>query len=189
MSFPVQITWRDVPKSEALEADIQAKAEKLEEFYNGILSCSVTVGKSYGRHKKGNLYRIRLDIRVPDNEIVVSRDPAEHHAHEDMYVCIRDAFDAARRQLQDYVHVRRGQVKQHETRHVGRVARRIPNEDYGFIRAADGSEIYFHRNATINVNFDNLEPGTEVMYVEEQLNEGTQAKKVSVGKHHVPDAS
>jgi ribosomal subunit interface protein len=114
LQIPLQITWRNVPKSEALEADIEAKAEKLEEFYDHIMSCRVVVEKSHGRHKKGNLFRIRLDIKVPDNEIVVTRDPAEDHAHEDMYVTIRDAFDAARRQLQDYVRVRRGQVKHHD---------------------------------------------------------------------------
>ena len=119
MQTPLQITWRSVQKSEALEADIEARAAKLEEFYDKIISCHVTVEKSHGRHKKGNLYRIHLDLRVPDKEIVVTRDPAEHHAHEDMYVAIRDAFHAARRQLQDYVRIRRGEVKQHDEQPLG----------------------------------------------------------------------
>lgn len=183
MSVPLQITWRNVQKSEALEAAIRAKVDKLGEFYDGILGCHVAVEKSHARHKKGNLYRIRLDIKVPNKEIVVTRDPAAHHAHEDMYVSIRDTFDAARRQLQDYVRVRRGEVKRHDEHHVGWVTRRIPNEDYGFIRTADDREIYFHRNAMINADFDRLRPGTQVMYVEEELAEGPQAKVVSVGKH------
>lgn len=186
MQIPLQITWRNVPKSDALQADIESKAEKLDEFYDHIMSCRVVVEKSHGRHKKGNLYRIRLDITVPDKEIVVSRDPTDDHAHEDMYVSIRDAFDAARRQLQDYVRVRRGHVKQHDERRVGRVLRRIPDEDYGFLVAGDGREIYFHRDALLNFDFDKLEAGMEVMFVEEVLDEGTQAKMVSVGKHHVP---
>jgi ribosomal subunit interface protein len=186
LQIPLQITWRNIAKSEALEADIEAKAEKLEEFYDHIMSCRVVVEKSHGRHKKGNLYRIHLDIKVPEKEIVVTRDPGENHAHEDMYVSIRDAFDAARRQLQDYVRVRRGHVKQHDERHVGLVLRRMPEEDYGFLQSADGREVYFHRNALVNFDFDKLEEGMEVMFVEENLDEGTQAKTVSVGKHHVP---
>ncbi|HEY5680525.1 MAG TPA: HPF/RaiA family ribosome-associated protein [Pseudomonadales bacterium] len=189
MQIPLQITWRNIPKSEALEADIVAKAEKLEEFFDHILSCRVVVEKSHGRHRKGNLYRLRLDIHVPDKEIVVTRDPGDDHAHEDMYVSIRDAFDAARRQLQDYVRVRRGHVKPHDQHHVGRVLRRIAAEDYGFLGTADGREIYFHRNSVVNADFDKLEPGTEVMFVEETMNEGVQAKMVSVGKHRFPEGS
>jgi ribosomal subunit interface protein len=116
MIIPLQITWRDVPQSDAIEADIREKAAKLDHFYDGILSCRVLVEASHRHHHKGNLYHIRLEIEVPDGEIVVTRDPAEHHAHEDIYVAIRDAFDAARRQLQDYARKRRGQVKRHEPR-------------------------------------------------------------------------
>jgi len=182
LQIPLQITWRNIPKSAALEADIQAKVEKLDEFYDHIMSCRVVVEKSHGRHRKGNLYRLRLDITVPDKEIVVTRDPIDDHAHEDMYVSIHDAFDAARRQLQDYVRVRRGQVKQHDEHRVGRVLRRIPAEDYGFLVTEDGREIYFHRQSLINFDFDRLEDGMEVTFVEEVLDEGTQAKMVSVGK-------
>jgi ribosome-associated translation inhibitor RaiA len=114
LQTPLQIVWRNVPKSDALEADIRARAEKLDEFCDKIMSCHVTVERPHGRHRKGNLYRIHLDLKVPDKEIVVTRDPAEHHAHQDMYVAIRDAFDAARRQLQDYVRIRRGDVKKHD---------------------------------------------------------------------------
>jgi ribosomal subunit interface protein len=113
LQTPLQITWRGISRSEALEADIEARAEKLEEFFDQIISCHVTVEKSHGRHRKGNLYSIHLDLKVPDKEIVVTREPAENHAHEDMYVAIRDAFHAARRQLQDYARIRRGEVKQH----------------------------------------------------------------------------
>lgn len=184
LAIPLQIVWRDVPKTDALEDQIQSRAEKLEEYCDSIMGCRVTVERSQARHRKGNLYRLRIDIRVPDKEILVTRDPAEHHAHEDMYVSIRDAFDAAKRQLQDYVRVRRGQVKPHDVAHTARVARLFPEEDYGFLETVNGDEIYFHRNALVNVDFDRLEVGTEVSYVEEYLDEGPQAKQITVGKHH-----
>jgi ribosomal subunit interface protein len=115
MIIPLQITWRDVPQSDAIEADIRAKAAKLEQFYQHIVSGRVLVEASHRHHHKGNLYRIRVELEVPDGEIAVTRDPAENHAHEDIYVTIRDAFDAARRQLQDYAARRRGDVKQHRS--------------------------------------------------------------------------
>jgi ribosome-associated translation inhibitor RaiA len=39
---------------------------------------------------------------VPGKELVVSRDPGDVHAHKDVYVAIRDAFDAAERQLAEH---------------------------------------------------------------------------------------
>lgn len=186
MIIPLQITWRDVAPSDAIEADIRAKARKLDQFYDHIVSCRVLVEASHRHHHKGNLYRIRIEIEVPDKELVVTRDPGDEHAHEDIYVAIRDAFDAARRQVQDYVDIRRRHVKRHDEHRTARVLFTNPEEGYGFLRTADGREIYFHRNALINADLDGLEDGTEVMFVEEHGQEGPQAKQVSVGKHHPP---
>ena len=111
LKLPLQITWRDVPKSDALEADIRSKAEKLDQFSEHIMSCRVTVGASHRNHHQGNLYNLHIDIKVPGKEIVVTRDPSEKQAHKDMYVSIRDAFNAASRQLRDYVRIKRGEVK------------------------------------------------------------------------------
>lgn len=113
MIHPLQITWRDIPQSDAIESNIREKAEKLDSFFDKIMSCKVLIGAVSKRQHHGNLYNIRIEIEVPDHQIVVSRESGEDHAHEDIYVAIRDAFDAARRQLQDYASIRRGQVKQH----------------------------------------------------------------------------
>lgn len=186
MIIPLQVTWRNVPQSDAVEAAIRDKAQKLDQFYDRIVSCRALVEAAHRRHHKGNLYRLRLEIEVPDGEIVVTRDPGENHAHEDIYVAVRDAFDAARRQLQDYSAKRRGAVKRHDEQRTAEVMFTVPDEDYGFLRTADGREIYFHRNALINTSLDELEKGAEVLFVEEQGREGPQAKRVSLGKHHPP---
>ena len=115
MKIPLQITFRDMEPSEAVEAKIREKAAKLEQYYDGIMSCRVMVEAPHGHHHQGRLYQVRIDLGVPDDELVVTH--AHHHkdhAHEDVYVAIRDAFDAARRQVQDYVKIRRGKVKAHE---------------------------------------------------------------------------
>lgn len=189
MIIPLQITWRDIPQSDAIEADIRAKASKLDQFYAHIVSCRVLVEASHRHHHKGNLYRIRIEIEVPDDQIVVTRDPGDKHAHEDIYVSIRDAFDAARRQLQDYARIRRGHVKRHDITHTARVLFTRPDEDYGFLRTDDGREIYFHRNALTNADLDALEKDVEVQFVEEDGREGPQAKQVSLGKHHRPTST
>jgi ribosomal subunit interface protein len=107
MDLPLQITWRDIPPSEAVEADIREKAQKLEHFYDHIVSCHVVVEAPHAHHHKGKLYRVLIEIKVPGHAINVSRVPEQNHAHEDLYVTVRDAFDAARRQLQDYARAHR----------------------------------------------------------------------------------
>jgi cold shock CspA family protein len=182
MDLPLQITWRGLEPSEAVEADIREKADKLEHFHGHIVSLRVVVERPHQHHHKGNLFHVILDIKVPGREIVVGRGPAAHHAHEDAYVAIRDAFDAARRQLQDHSRLRRGDVKRHDEHHAAVVARLFRAEDYGFLRTPDGREVYFHRYALQDVDFDALHEGAEVSFVEEQGNEGPQAKRVTMSR-------
>ena len=109
MQTPLQITIRDVEHSEALETRIRDKAQKLEEFFKHIMSCRVVVEAPHKHHHQGKQFNVRIDIGVPGNEIVVNRDH-----HEDVYVALRDAFDAAKRQLEDYARITRGDIKTHE---------------------------------------------------------------------------
>jgi ribosomal subunit interface protein len=108
MQVPLEITFRNVPPSPAIEADIRDKAAKLEDFHDRITSARVVVETPHRQHRTGKLFHVRIDLRVPGHEIVVSREPAAHHEHENVYVAIRDAFDAARRQLQDHAREMRG---------------------------------------------------------------------------------
>ena len=101
MELPLQITWRNLDRSPAVEADIRTRAEKLNEFHDRIVSCRVVVEASHRHHHKGNLFRVRIDVKVPERELVITRDPADEHAHEDLYGTVRDAFDAMSRQLKD----------------------------------------------------------------------------------------
>lgn len=109
MQIPMQITIRDIEHSEALETHIREKAKKLDEFFDHIMSCRVVVEMPHKHHHQGKQYNVRIDIGVPGNEIVVNRDHSD-----DIYVALRDAFDAAKRQLEDYVRKVRGDVKTHE---------------------------------------------------------------------------
>ena len=171
--------------SPALETAVRERVEHLENYCNEIIGCSVIVEAPHKHHHKGNLFRLRIDVTVPGKEIVVKRSPDEHHAHEDPYVALRDAFDAVRRQLEDYVRKRRGKVKSHEVTPHGRVSVLNPDQDYGRLATPDGRDIYFHRNSLVNADFDDLEIGTELRFVEEAGDSGPQASSVFViGKHH-----
>jgi ribosomal subunit interface protein len=108
MKLPLQIILRDIAQSEAVETAIREKVDKLDQFYPHIMSCRVTV-EMPGKHKnQGKDFAIRIDITVPGSEIVVNKEHGE-----DIYVVLRDAFDAAKRQLEDYGRKQRGDVKSH----------------------------------------------------------------------------
>ncbi len=181
MKTPLQITFRDIEQSDALEAHIREKAEKLETFFEPIMSCRVVVEMPHQHKQQGKFFNVRVDVGVPGKEIVVNRDK-----HEDVYVALRDAFDATKRQLDDYSRRLRGETKSHPQEHTGLVARLVPEEGYGFIRAADGEEFYFHADNLVNINFNQLQEGVAVKFIEEMAAEGPQAKRVSVGQHGIP---
>ncbi|HHJ39036.1 MAG TPA: ribosome-associated translation inhibitor RaiA [Methylothermaceae bacterium] len=111
MQIPLQVTFRGIPQSEAMEAKIREKAEKLERYHDKIISCRVMVERTHHKHHKGDLYHVRIDLTVPNKEIVISREHHDNHAYEDAYVAIRDAFQAAARQLEEYARIQRGEVK------------------------------------------------------------------------------
>jgi ribosomal subunit interface protein len=186
MQLPLQITFRDIPQSDAVEARIREKAAKLDQYYDRIMSCRVVIESPHAHKNHGKLYHVRLDITVPGGEVVVSRTPDQHQAHEDIYVAIRDAFDAAKRQLEDYGRKQRREVKIHEVPPHGRVSQIVPDQDFGKIQTSEGREIYFHRNSVVNGGFEKLEVGSEVRFVESQGDEGPQASTVQlIGKHHI----
>jgi cold shock CspA family protein/ribosome-associated translation inhibitor RaiA len=185
MQAPLQITFRHMPPSPALEARIRQRAEELDQLSDRILSCRVVVECAHRRHQ------VRIDLALPNREIVVGREAGTNHAHEDAHVAVRDAFDSARRLLEEHVRRRRGEAKMHAVPDHGRVTRLLPDRDCGFIATADGGEIYFHRNSVAGGAFDKLTVGAEVRFVTQHSESaaGLQASTVvPLGKHHLPPA-
>lgn len=207
MENPLQITFRNMPPSPAIEDSIREKAGKLESYYDRILGCHVVVEAPHRHHHKGKAYLVRIDLTVPGGELVINRarnrldaaklrdpelagqdlaeshEPSRHAAHEDLYVAIRDAFNSAGRKLQDYARKRRGQVKLHEPAAMARVSKLLSEENYGFLQTPDGREIYFHRNSVLPPGFDRLESGAEVQFTEGVGEKGPQASTVRlIGK-------
>lgn len=178
MQVPLEITFRNMPPSPAIEAAIRDKAAKLEEFHDRITSTRVVVETPHRQHRRGKLFHVRVDLRIPGRELVVSRDPADHHAYEDVYVAIRDAFDGARRQLQDCAREMRGGIKTHEALPEGRVARVHADDGYGFVETPDGREVYFHRHSVVGGDFARLGVGDRVRFTEEPGEHGPQASTV-----------
>jgi cold shock CspA family protein/ribosome-associated translation inhibitor RaiA len=184
--IPLQIIFRDMGPSEAIEANVRKKAGKLERFSDHLMSCRVVIEAPHRHRHKGRLYNVRIDLGVVGGQLVVAQKGPLDHAHEDVYVAIRDSFNAAVRQLEGYGHRRRGKVKTHEVPVHGRIVGM--SHDHGFIATSDGREIYFHRNSVIDGEFKALEAGDEVRLVVHsgEGEKGPQASTVApVGKHHL----
>ena len=177
MQRPVQVTFRNMDRSPAVVQAVRRRAQSLETYHPDILSCRVAVEAPHHRHLRGRHYRVRVDVTVPGREILSRRQPAQHGAHEDVYVAVRDAFDAVRRQLMDDVRHRRGQVKTRVGALHGRVARLSP-EGYGFLETEDEREVYFHENSVLG-GFGRLKVGARVRFTEEMGEQGPQASSVA----------
>ncbi|HBR16160.1 MAG: ribosomal subunit interface protein [Deltaproteobacteria bacterium RIFCSPLOWO2_12_FULL_43_16] len=175
MKIDLQITGRNFEITDIIKDNIQERAEKLDSFYSHIMRCRVVVEVPHRHKHKGMLYDVRIYMTVSGGEIIIKHEP-----NEDIYVAIRDAFDAARRKLEDYGRKQRGDTKQHEEIPHARISKIFPDKGYGFLTTADGREIYFHENSVLNKDLKNLQIGTEVHFAEEQGEKGPQASTVRV---------
>ncbi len=177
MQLPLQITFRGLARSDTLDALIRERAGRLEKFHPHLVSCRVVIDLA-GRHQhQGKHFNVRVAVKVPGGEVAVDR---QHD--EDPHVAVRDAFDAARRKLEDSLREMRGDVKRHVLERSGAVLRLDLVEGFGFIGAPDGTEYYFSRDNVVSPRFEDLAPGTEVHFIEEPAAEGWQAKRVSAVK-------
>ena len=181
MPFPIQVTFHDLTHSVALESLIRDRAARLELYSADILACRVVVEMPQKKKHQGKLYNLRIELAVPQGEVAVNR-----HAREDVHVAIRDAFDAARRRLEDRVRHKQGEVKRHADLRHGTVSRIFRSEGFGFLETPEGEELYFSSDNLASPSFRSLEEGMEVQFIEEAGDEGLQAKRISAGKHHVP---
>ncbi len=98
----LQITFRDITHSDAVEAHVRKRAAKLETLFERVQSCRVVVEAPHRRHAHGRRYHVRIDVTVPRQELVVSRNPPDNEKHEDMHAAIDDAFDDAERIVEEY---------------------------------------------------------------------------------------
>jgi len=181
MAIPLQVTFRDMPPSDALENYIQSWVEKIETIHPRIERCAVVIERPHQHHRHGQRIRVRVSLAVPGPDVVVSRDHALDAAHEDAYVAVRDAFSAARRQLEDHVRKRRRDVKARVEPEHGRVAYLDAEGEWGYLDAS-GRQVYFHRNSV--VGGEPLAVGDEVRFHEGRGDKGPQASSVTaVGEH------
>jgi len=99
MTNEIQVVFHNIDQSNAIMEAVNKKITKLERYCDQILAGRVVLDSPHNNHHKGKVYSVSLELRTPTKEIIVNQDQHDNHAHEDLYVAIRDAFNAAERQL------------------------------------------------------------------------------------------
>jgi cold shock CspA family protein len=182
MRVPTEITFRDFRKTPAIERLILRKVDKLDKMCGYMTSFHVTVEMPQRHQRRGNPYQVRLEARVPHgHDVVVKRESSKGDMHDSLYTVLIDAFDAMERQMRKIIEKQHLDVKTHpEQQAEALVVKLFREEGYGFLKTADGRDIYFHRNSVLDNGFDRIEIGTGVRFVEEMGIEGPQASTVRI---------
>ena len=160
-----QITFKDIEHSDAVEARINDRIDNLDKIYDRIISCKVWVRSPHQRQQKGNRYIIDIELQSPMGKLSIGREPGDNDAHEDIYVAIRDSFNAMERRLRHQKDRHSGRPEESVSPLQGTVERLEPDKDSGHIATTDGRLIYFHRNAVIDQSFDDMKVGDVVELV------------------------
>jgi cold shock CspA family protein/ribosome-associated translation inhibitor RaiA len=182
MDRPLEIAFHNLDPSPSIEQELRRRVDKLETRFGRLVACRVSVEKLHNQHRTGNLFEVHITLSLPGRDLAVSRQPQkakERYAHPDIRTSIRDAFEAAERQLEGF----KGKVRTDTTPPsgsalTGQVTLIEPGADHGFILNNVGSQLYFHRDSVTNGRFEELKEGVTVHYVEEEGDAGPVATKV-----------
>ena len=183
MDVPLEIRFHGMDSSESVEERIREKVAKLERKYGRLVACRIGVEMPHRQHRTGNVYEVHIELSVPGNDLVVSKEPhalGERYKNPDIYQAINAAFDAAERQLQQFKEKQYGEVKVHDgdMQLTGTVSDVRAEQGYGFLDNAQGGQIWFHRNAVMDGALEDMKVGDRVHYVETVGVTGPQASKV-----------
>ena len=180
--IPLQITFRGINHSQAVEAAIRQRATRLERFSHQITRCHVIVDMPHQHRHRGNHYAIRIDVTTAAGEVFITRDPSLDDSHRDFQAVLRDAFDAAARHLESDAQRNTSEVKDREHPPPGRVTQLFPDAGYGFLTTPEGEEVYFHQNSVRGASFERLSVGCEVSFTlaPEDADQGARAASVQL---------
>ncbi|MBU3724348.1 MAG: ribosome-associated translation inhibitor RaiA [Burkholderiaceae bacterium] len=107
MKTPLHLQFRGMEPTDSLQQLASDHVNRLESLAGDVMACRVSIEQLQKHQHQGRPYGVMIDLTLPGRELTVNRVQ-----HEDVYVAMRDAFDAMRRQLEAVVQRRRGEVKQ-----------------------------------------------------------------------------
>ena len=186
MQVPLEVAFHNVDHSDWAEEEIRNHVARLEDIYKRLTSCRVRVSQRANNSNQTIPPVVRIEMAVPGyKDIVVTHEP-EHlqrrYQRPDLHNAIKEAFRIAERQLSEFKErlADRKTALTHESANefMGQVADVLIEGDHGFLLTKEGGLLYFHRNALLVGDFDQLKRGDVVRYVEEIGDTGPIATKV-----------
>lgn len=108
MTNEIQVVFHNIDQTESINDAVNKRIQKLERYCDDIIAGRVVLDSPHNNHHKGRVYSVGLEIHTPNKEVRVNQEQHDNHAHEDLYIAIRDAFNAAERQLKSVDKKHRG---------------------------------------------------------------------------------
>lgn len=185
MQVPLELNYHDLPRSDWSEELIRERAERLERFSDEIVSCHVIVSQPHRHRQKGNPFRVSIEVRLPHNRrLMVTEEPPVADRDNALAPVINAAFQTMEQRLRESGEERRRDALAPGAEEYRALVVRLfpdaPNGAYGFLRALDGREFYFHSNSVLHDDFERLAVGTEVRFEPEMGEMGPQASSVQI---------
>ena len=181
MQKPLQIAYRDMESSPALDQLIRERVAALERFFPRLIGCRVVVEVPHRSAESAKVpIAVSVEVEVPGRGVVVAKDTQERREVKgDETAALNHAFDAVERQLRRINEEQHGDVRPHEADgESGMVVRLFPEQSYGFIEIDNSPELYFTRNAVVGGDFDELEVGM-LVHVTPATEEGPMGPQAS----------
>ena len=188
MQVPLEIAFHNIDHSDWAEREVRARVADLEKLYDRLTSCRIRIDQRANNSNGTIPPVVRIELGIPGRkDLVVSHEPdhlQRKFQRPDLHNAINEAFRVAERRLLDLKQVREGRSKDahhdSENQSLGQIAEIDPAGDFGFVLTKEGGLLYFHRNALLTGEFDKLERGDQVHYVEDSGDTGPIASKVRV---------
>jgi len=188
MQAPIEIAFHNIEQADWAEDAIRDHVARLEQMFDRLTTCRVRVDQRANNSNNTIPPVVRIELSVPGHrDIVVAHEPdrlQRKFQAPDLHNAINEAFRIAERRLGQF----KDQLKdrtaagRHEAANemLGQIVEITPAEDFGFLLTASGGLLYFHRNSVLTGDFDRLEVGDQIHYVEEMGDTGPIATKVRV---------
>lgn len=175
MKVPLETNYKDVKQSNEVSAYIKNRVNKLEQFSERIIKCRVLIEKVSQNNQP--MFNTRITLSIPQFELTT-----HNNVTENMYKSIHNAFNRIQRQLEDHHHTMEGFVKHHDAPSIGTVRRLFNHDEFGFIECLDGSEYYFNSDNMIHHDFNKLQVGDDVQFIQAMGSDGAQAHHIKLAK-------
>jgi cold shock CspA family protein/ribosome-associated translation inhibitor RaiA len=188
MQVPLEVAFHNIDSSDWAETEIRHRVADLEKIYDRLTSCRVRVDQRATNNSGSIPPVVHIELGIPGRkDVVVSHEPdhlMRKFQRPDLHNAIHEAFRIAERCLHDLKEQRDGRTKiaHHDAPNqaLGQIAETDPGGEFGFLLTKEGGLLYFHRNAMLSGNFDDLRRGHEVYYVQGMGDTGPVASKVRV---------